>query len=157
MESRPAVVRIQRILVPLDLSDHSRKALNYAVKFAQNFGAELELVHVVTPVVYAEGMVLPAAMENLDHESEKHARSELAKLAAADEVSSLEVKTTVLSGTPYDEIVNHAKQRETDLLLITTHGRTGLQHFLLGSTAEKILRHAPCPVMIVRDKEHEFV
>ena len=157
VEMRPTVVHLQRIMVPLDLSDHSRKALTYAAKFAEQFGAELELVHVVTPVIYAEGMVLPAAMENLDRETESHARKELAELAAAHQSGSVEVKTTVLSGTPYDEIVNHARAQQTDLLLITTHGRTGLEHFLLGSTAEKILRHAPCPVMVVRDKEHEFV
>lgn len=157
VELRPAVVKIRRIMVPLDFSDHSHKALSYAVKLAEQFDSELELVHVVTPVIYAEGMVLPAAMENLDCETEKNARKELAKLAKRNEVAALEHKTTVLTGTPYDEIVSHARRRETDLLLITTHGRTGLQHFLLGSTAEKILRHAPCPVMVVRDKEHEFV
>ena len=157
LELRPAVVNIQRIMVPLNFSDHSQKALMYGVKMAQQFGSELELVHVVTPVVYAEGMVLPAAMENLDQETEKHARTELAKLTEREDVAALKWKTTVLTGTPYDEIVSHARKHETDLLLITTHGRTGLQHFLLGSTAEKILRHAPCPVMIVRDKEHEFV
>ena len=157
VESRPKVINLHRILVPIDFSDHSRKALDYAIKFAQQFDSEIELVNVVTPVIYAEGMVLPAAMENLDQVTEEHAMSELKKLAASDAVKGLTVKTRVLLGNPYDEIVTHAKKEETDLLLITTHGRTGLQHFLLGSTAEKILRHAPCPVLVVRDKEHEFV
>ena len=157
VELRPVVVHIRRIMVPLDFSDHSHKALDYAVKLAEQFGSEIEMVHVVTPVIYTEGMVLPAAMENLDQETEKNARKNLAKLAEREEVAALKHKTTVLTGTPYDEIVSHARDRETDLFFITTHGRTGLQHFLLGSTAEKILRHAPCPVMVVRDKEHEFV
>jgi len=144
-------------MVPLDFSDHSHKALRYAIKLAEQFGSELELVNVVTPVVYAEGMVLPAAMENLDTVTEEHSKRALEKISRQEGVKELTVKTTVLLGNPYDEIVNHAKKQQTDLLLITTHGRTGLQHFLLGSTAEKILRHAPCPVMVVRDKEHEFV
>lgn len=156
-ESLPQVIALQRIMVPLDFSDHSHKALRYAVKLAEQFGSELELVNVVTPVVYAEGMVLPAAMENLDTVTEEHSKRALEKISREEGVKELKVKTTVLLGNPYDEIVNHAKKQETDLLLITTHGRTGLQHFLLGSTAEKILRHAPCPVMVVRDKEHEFV
>jgi len=155
VELRPKVINLDKILVPIDFSDHSRKALAYAVKFAQQFGSEIELVHVVTPVVYAEGMVLPAAMENLDRQTEEHAKAELDKIAA--ENPGVKIKTAILTGNPYDEIVTHARKRQTDLLLITTHGRTGLQHFLMGSTAEKILRHAPCPVMVVRDKEHEFV
>lgn len=155
VELRPKVIELQKILVPIDFSDHSRKAFAYALKFAEQFGSELELVNVVTPVIYAEGMVLPAAMENLDQQTEEHAKKELDKMA--DEAPKVNVRTAVLTGNPYDEIVTHARKQKTDLLLITTHGRTGLQHFLLGSTAEKILRHAPCPVMVVRDKEHEFV
>jgi universal stress protein A len=154
---RPNVVNLRKILVPLDFSAHSRKALNYAVKLAGQFGSEVTIINIVAPVIYAEGMVLPAAMENLDRVSEEHAQAELDKIA--EEVRSHNVKcdTHVLLGHPSDEIVNYAKKHETDLLLITTHGRTGLQHFLLGSTAERILRHAPCPVMVVRDQEHEFV
>ncbi len=157
VELRPNVVELQRIMVPLDFSDHSHKALRYAVKLAEQFNAEVELVNVVTPVIYAEGMVLPAAMENLDRVSEEHAQRALEKVSREEGVNHVKVTTHVLLGNPYDEIVNHARKQKTDLLLITTHGRTGLQHFLLGSTAEKILRHAPCPVMVVRDKEHEFV
>jgi universal stress protein A len=154
---RPNVVNLKKILVPLDFSAHSRKALNYAVKLAEQFGSEVTIANVVAPVIYAEGMVLPAAMENLDRVSEDHARAELDKVAAEVRSHNVACDTHVLLGHPSDEIVNFAKKHETDLLLITTHGRTGLQHFLLGSTAERILRHAPCPVMVVRDQEHEFV
>jgi universal stress protein A len=154
---RPNIVNLKKILVPLDFSNHSRKALNYAVKLAGQFGSEVTVVNVVAPVIYAEGMVLPAAMENLDRVSEEHARSELDKVAEDVRSHQVTCDTHVLLGHPSDEIVNFAKKQETDLLLITTHGRTGLQHFLLGSTAERILRHAPCPVMVVRDQEHEFV
>lgn len=157
VELRPKVVELRRILAPLDFSEHSRKALRYAVKFAEEFGAELEIVNVVTPIFYTEGMVLSEGMEDLNREAEKFARDELERIAGSDAVGKVVVKTTVLTGNPCDEICNHAKDRQTDLLLIATHGRTGLQHFLLGSNAEKILRHAPCPVLVVRDKEHEFV
>ena len=156
-EVRPGAVNLKKILVPLDFSAHSRKALNYAVKLAAQFGSQVTVVNIVAPVIYAEGMVLPAAMENLDRVSEEHARGELDKIAEEVRGHNVSCDTDVLLGHPSDEIVNFAKQQETDLLLITTHGRTGLQHFLLGSTAERILRHAPCPVMVVRDQEHEFV
>jgi universal stress protein A len=152
----PGSVNLKKILVPLDFSAHSRKALHYAVKLAGQFGSAITLVNVVAPVIYAEGMVLPAAMENLDRVSEEHARTELEKTAAEVREHGGTCETHVLLGHPSDEIVNFAKNHQTDLLLITTHGRTGLQHFLLGSTAERILRHAPCPVMVVRDQEHEF-
>jgi len=156
-EKRSDGIALLRIMVPLDFSDHSKKALRYALRFAEQFGAELEVVHVVTPIIFADGMIPPVEMEDLSRETEKHARSELEKIATADGTEHVTVKATVLQGEPYDEIVNHAAESQTDLLLIATHGRTGLQHFLLGSNAEKILRHAPCPVMVVRDKEHEFV
>lgn len=156
-EVQPNAVNLKKILVPLDFSAHSRKALNYAVKLAGQFSSTITVVNVVAPVIYAEGMVLPAAMENLDRVSEEHARGELDKIAEEVRGHDVACDTHVLLGHPSDEIVNYAKKKETDLLLITTHGRTGLQHFLLGSTAERILRHAPCPVMVVRDQEHEFV
>lgn len=156
-EQIPKVIDLQRIMVPLDFSEHARKALRYAVKLAEQFGSEIELVNVVTPTIYAEGIVFPVAMENLELENKKHAREQLERITRDAAVEHITWKTTVLMGSPYDEIVRLAMERQTDLLLITTHGRTGLQHFLLGSTAERILRHAPCPVMVVRDKEHEFV
>lgn len=156
VELRPTVINLKRLLVPLDFSDHSRKALDYAVKFAEQFGAELTIVHVVTPVIYAEGMVLPAAMENIDQLTREEAAKSLDKLRAGID-PRIEVTTEIRIGTPYAEVLEAAKESETDLLVITTHGYTGLKHFLMGSTAEKLVRHAPCPVMIVRDKEHEFV
>lgn len=157
VELRPNVVNLKKILVPLDFSGHARKALNYAAKLAQQFASQVTVVNVVAPVIYAEGMVLPAAMENLDRVSKEHAEAELDKIAADMASHKVSCDTHVLLGHPSDEVVNFAKKHETDLLLITTHGRTGLQHFLLGSTAERIIRHAPCPVMVVRDQEHEFV
>ncbi|MDB6064697.1 MAG: putative universal stress protein [Pedosphaera sp.] len=145
--------RLKKILVPVDFSEPSRKALHYAISLAKPFKAEILLVHVVESVlpppdaVIVESAALAAA---LNKEAAKRL-SEWRKKAA----SLAPVREILLTGAPYREIVDFADQSKADLIVLGTHGRTGLTRLLIGSTAERVMRHAPCPVLVVREREHE--
>ena len=147
----PPEFKLEKILVPLDFTGCSEKALAYAIPFARQFDAELTLLHVVQPSMPAadmpilvEGEPVEDAQKNLD--------------AIQRKLSGLLRSTTVVRvGSPHHEIIEVTKELEVDLIILSTHGRTGLGRVLLGSTAEKVVRHAGCPVLIVRQNEHEFV
>ncbi|MBI3417502.1 MAG: universal stress protein [Verrucomicrobia bacterium] len=151
-----ASLRIKKILVPTDFSETSRQALRYALAFAAQFGAELTLLHVITPPdAYGEYGVVDLA--GLVRSLQEASDGELAKLAAAEVPPTVTARTITRSGTPAQEIIATAGENESDLIIVSTHGRTGLKHVLLGSIAENIVRRAPCPVLVVREREHEFV
>ena len=152
----PSFLRLKRILVPIDFSDHSVKALRYAVRFAEQFGAALVLVHVAEPVRYPESIIIPPAMEEANRELVKRTRAALAKFAAKEVPPRLACQSLVRLGPAYEEIAAAARETDADLIVIATHGHTGLKHLVLGSTAERVVRHAPCPVLTVREREREF-
>lgn len=142
--------KLKQILVPVDFSECSRKALQYALPLARQFNAGLILLHVLQPYVPI------AEMPSQEMESLEDARRDLEEVQA-------EAGTTVVSrvevrrGAPHTQIIDAAKELDVDLIVISTHGRKGLTRVLLGSTAEKVIRHAGCPVLVVREVEHEFV
>ena len=149
--SPQGVTAIKRILMPVDFSAPSKRALKYAEQFAKQLGAALTLVHVVEPFWYPHDWeYLPAFEGNIGPVAlEKEARARLTTLA--NEVgSNAPVTPHVRSGTPWNEIVLAAKEYKADLIIIGTHGRTGLKHVVMGSTAERVVRHAHCPVLVVR-------
>lgn len=150
------ILNIKQIMVPLDLSHRANKALKYAIRVAQQFEAEILLVHVVTEMGY-EGLVIPSTLQHLQNDLLKQVHEELEKMVKLEDQFRIKIKTKVLFGEPAHEISKIAGEEETDLILVSTEGRTGLSHVLVGSTAEKIVRHAPCPVLVVREKEHEFI
>lgn len=150
-------VNVKRILVPLDGSDHALKALYYAVHLAKLLGARIDTLRVVEPTVYPEGLSVPQRNYDQDDVALKLAREHTREVGGRMIPDGIKWRNRVLNGNPYVEIVQYAKDEKIDLLILTTHGRTGLKHFLVGSNAEKITRHAPCPVLVVRDKEHDFV
>jgi nucleotide-binding universal stress UspA family protein len=142
--------KLKKILVPIDFSECSKKALQYAIPFAKQFKADLELLHVVVPY--------PAVpqMEPVDVETIQDSLAGLETLreSIGDVVNcSSEVRT----GMPHVEIAQEARQKNFDLIILSTHGYKGLSHLFLGSTAEKVVRHAPCPVLTVRQSERGFV
>ena len=142
---------IQHILVALDFSESSRLALEYAELLARQFGAAVDLVHVVTPLV--PPMPAGCAPPFFSNPGEAHLVEARACLENhADELRSrgLSVATLLLEGSPLESILGQAQKRHCDLLVLGTHGRSGMAHMLLGSVAEKILRRAPCPVLTVR-------
>lgn len=148
--------KLKKILVPIDFSEASLKALRYAVPFAEQFGATVSLVHVVEPASYPVDLpaVSPAALAVAPQDE---ARKKLFTLSYREIEELVPVDVHVPSGKPAEEIVNLAKDLETDLIVISTNGYQGLKHLVMGSTAEKVVRAAPCPVLVVREKEHEFI
>lgn len=147
---------IQKILVPVDFSECSRKALRYAIPFAKQFGASLTLLF-VTQINYAVGefgMIDSPLMEVQVREAAEKAMAKLMHEEVADTVPT-SVQTRI--GRPASEIAAAAKELDADLIIISTHGHTGLKHVLLGSVTENVARLAPCPVLVVREEEHEFL
>lgn len=149
---------LKRLLVPVDFSRHSEKALQYALAFAGQFGAELTLLHVVEPMVYPENYVaIPPADDDINQNLLQSASNRLTRLQAAAAGQKVTANTLARLGRPYIEITEVAREMEADLIILATHGYTGLKHVLLGSTAERVVRHAPCPVLTVRIPERDFV
>ncbi|MCP5516013.1 MAG: universal stress protein [Verrucomicrobiales bacterium] len=151
-QSAASALNLRRILVPLDFSERAGKALHYARALASGFSATLVLVHVVEPLVYPSDLgYAPVVTDDLANDLQKEAQTRLD--AAVGEMTAAGLSTTgvLRSGRPYLEIAAAAEQERADLIVLTTHGYTGLKHVLLGSTAERVVRHAPCPVLVVRD------
>jgi universal stress protein A len=154
----PAAFQLKHIVVPIDFSDTSHKALQYAVPFAAQFGAKLLLVHVIEPFALpAELSYVPPEVENAGQTAIKGALEKLAELCQHQLGAKCLSQTSVRMGVPWHEITAAAKESAVDLIIISTHGHTGLKHVLIGSTAERVVRHAPCPVLVVREREHDFV
>lgn len=150
--SLPAVMRVKSILVPLDFSSPSKKALDYAVTVAKQFKARLTLLHVVEPVGTPDfAASFPLVME--DDKLMSTAKNELDRVVKGARVPRKIVeKILVRFGRSFHEITEAARTRKVDLIIISTHGYTGLKHALLGSTTERVVRHAPCPVLVVRQR-----
>ncbi len=153
------MIDLHRILVPTDFSKQSQNALKYAVAFAEKFGAELYLLHVVQDLaVFIPDMitvappVLPTVKQLTDAVYVAFER-----LIEENHLTGLAVHREVREGSPFVEIIRFASEEDMDLIVLSTHGHTGLAHMLLGSVTEKVVRKAPCPILTVRDPEHEFV
>ena len=154
IEMVPLILSLKNILVPIDFSATSLKALQYAVPFAKQFEAKITLLHVVDLPMYPQEFGYLLVDESQALEGTKKSLAELAARMIAPELLA---GTLVRRGFAFDTIVTVARETQTDLIIATTHGYTGLKHVVMGSTAERIVRHAPCPVLVVREKEHEFV
>jgi|ERR1017187_9444 nucleotide-binding universal stress UspA family protein len=144
-------VRLKRILVPVDFSHCTREALDFAAVLARQFGASLAVLNVITPYYAVDpyGMNPPGDFEpDLVSCAEKQLQH-LVSQALPPEVSS---QTLVRRGRPANEIIEAAKELDADLIVLPTHGHTGLKHVVFGSTAEYVVRHALCPVLTVRAK-----
>lgn len=140
--------RLQNILVAVDFSDYSKAALQYAAFLAERFGATLTLVHAVEPYIYPEDLSAGFTIEELDARWIQREREKLEQLRKTIK-ESVSATVVVTMGAAWNRIVGTAKSRSADLIVIGTHGRTGLKHALMGSTAERVARHATCPVLIV--------
>jgi nucleotide-binding universal stress UspA family protein len=153
------VISLHRILVPTDFSKYSEVALTYAVALAEKFTAELYLLNVVQdlalfiPDAIAVAPPIAAPVEQFT----AAAREALERVTQTDRLERLPVHREVREGTPFYEIIRFAREKDIDLIVMGTHGHTGLTHVLLGSVTEKVVRKAPCPVLTVRHPEHEFV
>jgi nucleotide-binding universal stress UspA family protein len=144
---------ITNILVPVDFSPHAEHAFTYATTLAERFGAKLALLYVVDDSFVTGGWSseiyvpnVPELMENLIADADRR----LATLKASAAALGLAAETAVIRGRPAHAIVEHAKNGGFDLIVMGTHGRTGVSHVVMGSVAERVLRKAPCPVLTVR-------
>jgi universal stress protein A len=157
LEGLRDVLEIKSILVPTDFSPASEKALAYAAPLARLCGAKLTLLHVVEPIATPDFLsAFPLAME--DDEVKKECRQHLQSVVEALELEpGLIDRLVVRNGRTFVEIAAAARSLKVDLIIISTHGRTGLKHALLGSTAERVVQHASCPVLVVRPKERELL
>jgi nucleotide-binding universal stress UspA family protein len=140
--------KIKKIMVPIDFSDCSQEALQYAGSLAQLFGAEVMLLHVIESPVYGVDLTLMQPGETSD------LRRKLSEMIehAVDQMKAIGVTAEgrFVTGFPSVEIIKAVKEHGADLVVIGTHGRTGLAHILLGSTAERVIQRASCPVVTVK-------
>ncbi len=145
-----APVKLQKILVPTDFSDCSMHALEYALSMAELFRARLILLHVVEPAVCPENyMAVSPGFDDTNQSLMETARERLDTICRKRIGGRISSETLVRMGHAYSEIGDTAKAMGADLIVIATHGFTGLKQVLLGSTTERVIRHAPCPVLTV--------
>lgn len=140
-----------KILTAIDFSENSDYAFDYALTLAKQFNAELTILHVINEPVDLRGFYVPhISFEQLEREIEESANKMMEKFRAARLGDFTNYKTSIVTGVPYEEIIKNAKDSGTSLIVLGTHGRTGLDHLLFGSTAERVVRGAHCPVLTIR-------
>ena len=150
----PVNRQIRSILVPIDFSQPSKEALKAAAGFARQFEAKLTLLNVVEPVATPDFAYFPLVMEN--DKVMAQSKRELERVPGSDCIdSALVEKVLVRHGVPYREITDAARTLKVDLIIISTHGYSGLAHVFMGSTAERVVRHAECPVLVVRGRKEK--
>ena len=146
-------MQIRTILLPTDFSECGNYALSYAASLARTFDASIICVHVIEPMVPTvgySGMTEPLPIADITDQLEDSAERELPKLAESEECAGLDIEEIIVHGDAASEIVRVARDRDVDLIVVSSHGRTGLGRILFGSTAEAVVRHASCPVLVVK-------
>ena len=151
-------IRIRKILLPTDFSKYSAAATAHACELATKFDAELHILHtlethLVSTPEFGMGLDLPKYVS----ESRAAAAKSLAGVLDPTWAAGRRVIQAVVEGSPKTEIIRYARDHDIDLIVLSTHGRTGLAHVLMGSVAESVVRTAPCPVLTVRPEGHQFV
>lgn len=155
------MIALNTILLPTDFSEASAVAARYAAALAESFRATLHVLHVIEesqflyPLISHEGALPP--LYDVRDEVDKEVQLRLERMFTEAQRTMLRVKTVVLVGSPFVEIVRYARRENIDLIVLGTHGRGPVAHMLMGSVAERVVRKAPCPVLTVRHPEHEFV
>jgi nucleotide-binding universal stress UspA family protein len=143
----------QRFLVPIDFSEDANQALEYAMGLASKLGARVTLLHVMPPPPWG-GVAMDGTLPHAYSLFIQHLEAEVAHRmqACLERVTAggLEGEVAVVRGVPFQESLETAKTQQVELIILGTHGRTGLQYVLMGSVAEKVVRLAPCPVLVVR-------
>lgn len=143
----------EKILVATDFSECSQEACAYALSLARKFDAELFLLHVINEPVDLRGFYVPhISFEELEKEIADGATKMMEQFCAQHLEGYPRLQTAVVSGIPYEEITRSAQEQGASLIVIGTHGRTGLDHLIFGSTAERVVRNAACPVLTIRQQ-----
>ena len=153
--TQPSPFRIRSILVPMDFSPCAERALRCALPLAEQNKAAITLLHVLPS--YVTGGLSTVDRVQLRGEMRASAESQLSALAAHEANGEVEIRFRTAEGDAAAEILSVARKLPADIIVVSTHGRTGLTRALLGSVAEHVVRRAPCPVLVVREREHEFL
>ena len=153
------IQNVKKILAPIDFSEHSMDAMRSAMELAKDVGAEVHLMHVIAP--HHHFIPLPLAT-NVEKQSRELAREaamieqaeeELARIKKDDFGDSAKVTTFAVVGHPVEKLADYAKAQAIDLIVMSTHGRSSVEHMLLGGTTEKLVRLAPCSVLVMRRRK----
>jgi len=151
------IQNVKKILAPIDFSEHSMEAMRGSMELAKDVGAEVHLMHVIAPHHHFIPLPLATSAEQsreLVREAAmiEQAEEELARIKKDDFGDSNKVFTFTVVGHPVEKLIAYAKEQSIDLILIATHGRSSTEHMLLGGTTEKIVRNAPCSVLVFRPR-----
>lgn len=154
------IVNPRKLLWPTDFSELSLKGGRYARGLREHFNAELHIIHVTVPAMTPDyAAMLPASLpaSTTDAEMIDACRKSLREVIARHFDDDARIVSDVLPGNPWSAICDYAQREQIELIVVATHGRTGLKHAIIGSTAERIVRHAPCPVLTVKIEETDFL
>jgi len=150
-------MEFKKIVFTTDFSESAHFAMPFAVDIAQKYDAELTLVHViepiVTPVDFAWGTY---NYPDIEKQVNSYAEDSIKKLVEQEIPPSVKTHVVILFGKPWREVISYAKENASDLIVIATHGLSGLSHAIYGSTAEKVIRKSPCPVLTIRHPDVKF-
>ncbi len=151
------MVNIRNILYTTDFSDYSKYALPYAIEMAEKFQATLHCLYVVepmnTPVDFGWTQV---NYMDIEEEHARHAKNSLNKLVKEEIPEQITTEVHIVHGRSFKEIIEFTRENDIDMIVMATHGLSGLSHILFGSTTEKVVRKSTCPVLTVRHPEHTF-
>ncbi len=145
------MINLKKILCPIDYSDCSKEALKYAVSYTIKNKAKLYLLHVIDTSAYDE------SLDTMVDEIIKQHKTRLLEYVPEETRNDMKIEALVVQEIPFAGIINVAKKNKIDMIVMGTHGRTGIAHILIGSVAEKVVRQAPCSVLTVRQSGHKFV
>ena len=151
------MIKIKNILCPIDYSVYSEKALEYAIEFAGKYEAKLYLIHVLDIRIYDMNDPDLYNVNIVDKDTIERLKERLLRCISEDIKGKISVEAVVVQGVPFTEIIRMAKEYMVDLIVLGTHGRTGLSQAIMGSVAERGVRKSPCPVLTIRHPEHEFI
>ncbi len=145
------MLEIRKILCPTDFSDHSKEALGHAAQIAKAMDAELVVAHIIEPVTYPFAYGTPPISEiNYELDLRERATAELQPIVQGLADDGIKASSLVESGTAWLRLSDLVREHDFDLIVLATHGYTGVKHVLMGSTAERVVRHCPCPVLTVK-------
>jgi universal stress protein A len=146
-----------KILVPIDFSEYTDDIVKYAIEIAQKFGSAIHLIHVIPNMDYFtpyESFMAAENMMTVQKGVEVEVQRDLEKVAAG--IEGIPVTKVVRTGVSFVEIVDYVKSEHVDLVIMATHGRGGLEHIIIGSVAEKVVRKSPCPVLTIRPAKRQM-
>lgn len=148
------MIQFERILYPTDFSDSAENAAQYVISLAKKYGSKIHVLHVVEPFTYTSDFGIDYSAQY--REMEATGKRLIEEVVASIKKNNVDAEGAVLSGEPFVEIIRYARQENADLIVMATHGRKGLEHVLLGSVAEKVVRKSPCPVLTVKKTGQTF-